>query len=99
MLSIKPLSRQDAAALISSRLSAARSISAGRKNTGLYPFPNDIIFRPVTYSNPRRLVKTCFYAISDATAATPVPFPDSYLQGIEERYYPIVLKSRDDGRE
>lgn len=98
VLSIKPLSRQDAAALISSRLSAARSISAGRKNTGLYPFPNDIIFRPVTYSNPRRLVKTCFYAISDATAATPVPFPDSYLQGIEERYYPIVLKSRDDGR-
>lgn len=98
-ISIDPLSRQHAAALIRARLSAARSASANRANTSLSPFPDDIGFRPATYSNPRRLVKTCFYAISDATDATPVPFPDSYLQGIEEKYYPSPHGSRTDGHE
>ena len=87
-ISIEDLSRQGAAALIRARLSAARSDSANRANASLSPFPDDINFRPVTYSNPRRLVKTCFYAISDATDTTPVPFSDSYLQSIEEKYYP-----------
>ena len=90
-LPIPPLSRQDAAAMVSARLSAARSDGA---DDGLFPFPAEIRFTPVTYSSPRRLVKTCCYAISDATAATPVPFPDSYLQSIEERYYPTSPDSR-----
>ena len=98
-ISIKRLSRKDAAALIGSRLSAARSASANRANVKLSPFPDDIGFRPTTYSNPRRLVKTCFYAISDATDETPVPFPDSYLQGIEEKYYPSFHGSRIDRHE
>ena len=93
------LSRQDAAALIGSRLSAARSASANHANVSLSPFPDDIGFRPTTYSNPRRLVKTCFYAISDATDTTPVPFSDSYLQGIEEKYYPTAPNSRNDEHE
>lgn len=98
-LPIMLLSRQDAAALIGSRLSAARSASADRANAKLSPFPDDIGFRPTTYSNPRRLVKTCFYAISDATDTTPVPFSDSYLQGIEEKYYPTAPNSRNDEHE
>ena len=98
-LSVMPLSRQDATALIRSRLSAARSASANRASASLSPFPDDIGFRPVTCSNPRRLVKTCFYAISDATDTTPVPFPDSYLQGIEKKYYPSPHGSRTDEHE
>ena len=94
VLSIDPLKKQEATALIRSRLSAARPDSATGEKASLSPFPDEISFSPVTYSNPRRLVKTCFYAISDATAATPVPFPDSYLHGIEDKYYPTSPNSR-----
>ena len=98
-ISVDGLSKQNAAALIRSRLSVARSASANHTNVRLSPFPDDIGLRPATYSNPRRLVKTCFYAISDATDITPVPFPDSYLQDIEEKYYPSFHSSRIDGHE
>ena len=88
VLSIEPLDRHEAETLIKSRIEAARRTDADGQNIGLFPFPDEIRFRPVTYANPRRLVKTCFYAIADATDRTPLPFSDAYLESIEEKYYP-----------
>ena len=83
---IVPLRPDDAAALMKSRLDAARPRT--EETTGLFPFPDDIVFRKETYSNPRRLVKTCFYAIADANDQTMLPFPADYLRAVEERLYP-----------
>ena len=88
VLSIHPLDKDEAGALIKSRIEAARHADARDQDIGLFPFPDDIRFRPVTYSNPRRLVKTCFYAVADANDRTSLPFSDAYLEDIEERYYP-----------
>ena len=88
VLSIEPLGRHEAETLIKSRIEAGRCVDADGQNIGLFPFPDEIRFRPVTYANPRRLVKTCFYAIADATDQTPLPFSDAYLESIEEKYYP-----------
>ena len=88
MLSIEPLDKHEAETLIKSRIEAARCADVDGQKTGLFPFPDEVRFRPVTYSNPRRLVKTCFYAIADATDRTPLPFSDAYLESIEEKYYP-----------
>ena len=88
VLALEPLDRHEAERLIKSRIEAARRTGADGQNIGLFPFPDEIRFRPVTYANPRRLVKTCFYAIADATDRTPLPFSDAYLESIEEKYYP-----------
>ena len=93
VLSIKELDKDEAGALIKSRIEAARRTDARDQNIGLFPFPDEICFRPVTYSNPRRLVKTCFYAIADATDRTSLPFSDAYLEDIEEKYYPTRTNS------
>ena len=88
VLSIEPLDKHEAETLIKSRIEAARCADVDGQKIGLFPFPDEVRFRPVTYSNPRRLVKTCFYAIADATDRTPLPFSDAYLESIEEKYYP-----------
>ena len=87
VLSINSLDEHEAIALIESRIAVARTKRAEGMNTRLFPFPDEMRFRPLTYSNPRRLVKTCFYAVADATEETALPFSTSYLQGIEDRYY------------
>ena len=92
---IKPLHRDDAATLMRSRMAAARSTEAEGQNGRLFPFPEEIRFRPITYSNPRRLVKTCFFAIADANDQTPLPFSDDYLRNIEEKYYPTPTRESD----
>ena len=92
---IKPLDRDDAAALMRSRMAAARSTEAEGQNRRLFPFPEEIRFRPITYSNPRRLVKTCFFAIADANDQTRLPFSDDYLRNIEEKYYPTPTNDSD----
>ena len=88
LVEIKPLGLDDAAALMESRLHAARRPTAGKTDSGLFPFPDDIVFRKETYSNARRLVKTCFYAIAAADDTTTTPFSDDYLTTIEKRLYP-----------
>ena len=93
VLSIEPLDKPGAETLMRSRIEAGRSTEAHDQEIGLFPFPDEIRFRPVTYANPRRLVKTCFYAIADATERTPLPFSDAYLEGIEEKYYPTPTKA------
>ena len=85
---IEPLGLNDAAALMKSRLHAARRPMAEGAGGGLFPFPDDIVFRKETYSNPRRLVKTCFYAIAEADDRTARPFSADYLRKVEERLYP-----------
>ena len=86
---IEPLNPVDATALMKSRLDAARS--QAEETAGLFPFPDGIVFmfeKKETYSNPRRLVKTCFYAIADANDQTVLPFSTDYLRTVEKRLYP-----------
>ena len=87
LVEIEPLGLDDAAALMESRLHAARRPTTEKTGGGLFPFPDDIVFRKETYSNPRRLVKTCFYAIADAEERTTPPFSADYLRTVEERLY------------
>lgn len=94
VLSIDPLDEDEAIALIESRVVAARSGAADADVTGLFPFPDQMQFRPLTYSNPRRLVKTCFYAITHANEKTELPFSAAYLQDIEDTYYRASLESQ-----
>ena len=86
-LSIDPLSVSDAIGLMRSRVAGARPAGSESDGSSLFPFPEELLFRPVTYSNPRRLVKTCFYAVAKATEDVPLPFSEAYLQQIEDTYY------------
>ena len=94
VLSVGPLNAEDAIALIHSRVCAARAPHGKDSDDGLFPFPDAIPFQKDTYSNPRRLVKTCFYAIADATEQTSLPFSEGYLQRIEDKYYMTQSDSR-----
>ena len=86
-----PLTHDEAISIVKSRIVGARD-SGTDESGSLFPFRDVLPFRPDTYSNPRRLVKTCFAAISDASRDIQVPFQDSYLSGIERKLYPL-----DDG--
>ena len=92
VLRINPLNSDEARELILLRLDGARSKDTDEPAGSLFPFPDNIldstnpIFRPNTYSNPRRLVQTCFRAIGEADADVSVPFSESYLHRIEEEH-------------
>ena len=88
VLRIEPLGPNDALNLMQSRINAARAKEMGESTEDLFPFPDDIVFRPNTYSNPRRLVKTCFRAIAQADANVQLPFTEDYLHNIEDELYP-----------
>ena len=88
---ILPLNHDAALDLMRSRLKTARS-SDGDHAGSLFPFPDDLQFRPTTLNNPRRLVKACYFAIAGADADTLLPFTDDYLHQVESRLYPL-----DDG--
>ena len=89
-LHIKPLTHEDALALVKSRIAAARSGEMGESMGELFPFPDDIPFYPRTYSNPRRLIKVCFRALGQADADVQLPFTEDYLHKIEEELYPSL---------
>ena len=93
VLSIEPLDRDDAFNLMQSRIKDARSKEMDESTGSLFPFPEDIVFRPNTYSNPRRLVKTCFRAIAQADADVQLPFTEDYLHRIEDELYPSSTTS------
>ena len=95
VLRIEPLDRDDAFNLVQSRIKDARSKEMDESTESLFPFPQDIVFRPNTYSNPRRLVKTCFRAIAQAAADVQLPFTEDYLHKIEEELYPSSTTSGD----
>ena len=71
-----------------SRIVAARLGDTDESTGTLFPFPDDIVFHPTTYSNPRRLVKTCFQAIAEADDDVRLPFTEDYLHKIEDELYP-----------
>ena len=88
VLRIEPLDQHDASNLMQLRINAARTKETGKPTANLFPFPDDIVFRPSTYSNPRRLVKACFRAIAQADANVQLPFTEEYLHKIEDELYP-----------
>ena len=87
-LDIEPLTITHASTLMSSRIAAARPEGTDRSIGALFPFPDDVLFHPSTYSNPRRLVKACFRAIAQADAGVQLPFTEDYLHKIEDELYP-----------
>ena len=87
-IDIDPLTSEDALDLMKSRIVAARSGETDESMGVLFPFPDDIVFHPNTYSNPRRLVKVCFQAIAETDADVQLPFTQDYLHNIEDELYP-----------
>lgn len=94
-LEIKAFGEADAIALMKSRLDAARSERTEKSRGTLFPFPDHLVFRPKNYSNPRRLVKTCFRAIALADVGLELPFAKRYLHKIENELYPSTPETRD----
>lgn len=92
-LDIEPLTITHASTLMSSRIAAARPERMDKSIGALFPFPNDVLFHPSTYSNPRRLVKACFRAIAQANAKVQLPFTEKYLHKIEDELYPSSTTS------
>ena len=87
-LEIEPLTVTHALTLMSSRIAVARPKGTDKSIGALFPFPDDVLFHPSTYSNPRRLVKACFRAIAQANADVQLPFTEDYLHKIEDELYP-----------
>ena len=92
-LEVEPLEREDALTLMKSRISAVRPEETDQSIGDLFPFPDAVLFHRSTYSNPRRLVKTCFRAIAQADAKVQLPFTKDYLHKIEAELYPISTAS------
>lgn len=86
-IEIEPLALQDARTLMRTRMDAARPQGSQRRGT-LFPFPEEIPFGLATFNNPRRLVKTCFFAVTGADDQSPLPFTRDYLRNIESKLYP-----------
>ena len=92
VLEIKPLSPSEARSLMQLRIDGARPNFSDRQMGSLFPFPENVLdvseplFRPSTYSNPRRLVQTCFRAIGEAGDDDVVPFSEDYLNRIEDEH-------------
>ena len=84
---IEPLTSEAAKGLVRTRMDAARPEGSSRRGS-LFPFPEDIPFRRTTFNNPRRLIKTCFFAIAGADSETQIPFTADYLQEVESGLYP-----------
>ena len=86
-IEIEPLSSKEAFDLMRSRIVAARSRKMDELVGPLFPFPDEVVFRPNTYSNPRRLVKACFQVIAEADFGVKLPFTQEYLHRIEDELY------------
>ena len=86
-IEIDPLSRDDAFNLMRTRIEAARTPQVDPTIGMLFPFPDDVVFRPDTFSNPRRLVKACFQSIAESDFGTRLPYTREYLHGIEDEIH------------
>ena len=82
-IEVKPCLENEAMLMVKRRIEAARMPKI--RTGGLFPFAEDVSFSPSIYSNPRRLVKACFLAISEASESTTLPFEQSYIRSIEKR--------------
>jgi hypothetical protein len=85
---VPQLKADEAAELIRHRLKQVRAKGKHEGNS-LFPFPEDFIsaLKPANYSNPRRLVKICFYALSEAKKNN-APFSHQFLSEVESKAYP-----------
>ena len=85
---MKPLAPDAALNLVRSRLKAARP--GGSDHAGsLFPFPDDLQFKPPTFNNPRRLIKACYFSIARANDRTVLPFTQGYLDEVDSTLYPL----------
>ncbi len=91
---IPPLETNDAFEIIKNRLESARleGFSPPGDNP-LYPFSKDMLkgLKPSTMGSPRRLIKTCFYAIVHVETNTVLPFNSKYIDKIENTAYPASV--------
>jgi type II secretory pathway predicted ATPase ExeA len=89
-LEVPPLDADEATELVRHRLKGARAEKSAPPSP-LFPFSDDFAKKltPATISNPRRLVKVCFYAVSRAQKVS-LPFTDEYMQDIENKAYPAL---------
>jgi hypothetical protein len=85
---IPPLDKNEATELVKRRLVPARLPGFSPPNE-LFPFPDNFVesLTPATFSNPRRLVKSCFYAIGSSQGQS-LPFSGDFLRATETRAYP-----------
>lgn len=90
-LDVPLLSTDDAMRVMNERILAAHRQEDLEEDEGTvagpFPFPQEMAFRPSTYSNPRRLVKACFRALTQAKPDQNLPFTVNYLRGIEDALY------------
>ena len=93
-LNIEPLTVAHAFTLMKSRIAAARPKGSDKSIGPLFPFPDDVLFYPSTYSNPRRLVKACFRAIAQTDPNLQLPYTEEYLHKIEDELYPSSTTSK-----
>ena len=87
-LEVKQLNVREAKELIRNRLREARI----NDKEGIFPFPDDLekAFSPATISSPRKIIKVCFYSISQALSGAKkidLPFKHKYLKAIEDKVY------------
>ena len=95
---VKPLDTSGAKALMISRIDAARTRGTSIPKGNLFPFPENILFEPAIYSNPRRLIKTCHLALARADNQTQIPFSENYLRDIENKLYPMSTDKQTEAR-
>ena len=88
-ITVEPHRTSEALALIQRRVGSVRVKAGDELVPALFPFPEAMVFRPRTYSNPRRLVKTCFRAIAEAEVGSQLPFRTEYLHRVEEELYSV----------
>lgn len=93
-IKMEGLKDYEAKELMCSRIGPARLENGNNDRDGnnekhidIFPFPEEILFSPTIYGNPRRLVRTCFHAISHSDIGTEVPFTESYLRDVESKLY------------
>ncbi len=84
----QPLTPDAALHLVQSRLKYARPKGSDHAGS-LFPFPDDLRFKPTTFNNPRRLIKACSFSISRANDQTMLPFTRGYLDEVESGLYPF----------
>lgn len=88
-IELPSLGRDEAQALIQSRIATARDQDRVLQVNESYPFPEELHFQPGTYENPRRLVQACFRAVAQASRSTELPFTESYLREVEEQRHTV----------
>ncbi len=88
---LPPLSQEEANELVKTRLDFARPKDM-TVSSELFPFSDDFDkhMKLSTTSSPRRMIKVCFFAVSNALEKPDIelPFTAEYVRSIEQNVYP-----------